>query len=316
MIDIHWYIILAAFVLDFIFGDPKKMPHPIIYMGNAISFFEGRFRKFIKPPMVSGGILAGFLICFTWFVAMAVIKLSLLIHPVFGNVVQVILLFFCFSSNSLEKAALTVFKALEENNIEMARKKVSMIVGRQTQTLDQNAVTRASVETVAENFVDGFLSPLFFAMIGGVPWALAYKMINTLDSMVGYKNEKYLYFGRVSARIDDVANFIPARISVVIIALSAVLFSVKRGFLALKTGFSQGSLHKSPNAGYPEAAFSGALEIRLGGPSTYHGAVVEKPYIGKEFKDPGKEKIKQACDLMMLCSFLATLVACCLLFFK
>ncbi len=199
-------------------------------------------------------------------------------------------------------------------DIKKARKKVSMIVGRQTQKLDEAAITRATVETVAENFVDGFLSPLFFAMVGGAPLALAYKMVNTLDSMVGYKNETYIFFGRASARIDDAANFIPARISVLIISLSAFIFSIKKSILAFKTGFHQGSLHKSPNAGYPEAAFSGALKIRLGGPSFYHGAIVEKPFIGKSFKDPGKEKIKQACDLMMFSSFLATLLACCVLF--
>jgi len=314
MIEIQWFVILSAFILDFILGDPKKLPHPVIYMGKAIDFFESRFRKHFKSLLISGFFFAAFLILSTWLIAFIMIKLSMSIHPVFGNIVQVILLFFCFSSASLEKAAISVFSALEENDIKKARKKVSMIVGRQTQTLDQNAITRASVETVAENFVDGFLSPLFFAMIGGVPLALAYKMINTLDSMVGYKNEPYILFGRASARIDDAANFIPARLSVLIIALGAALLSFKRGILSLRTGFSQGSFHKSPNAGYPEAAFAGALKIRLGGPNVYHGVLVEKPYIGKEFKDPQKGKIKQACDLMMLSSFLAMLIACFILF--
>ena len=314
MIEIQWYIILAAFILDFLLGDPKIFPHPVVYMGKAIDFFEGWFRKYFKHPLVSGFFFACFLILSTWLMAFITVRLSMGIHPVFGNFVQVILLFFCFSSTSLEKAAISVFLALEENNIKKARKKVSMIVGRQTQTLDQKAITRASVETVAENFVDGFLSPLFFAMIGGAPLALAYKMVNTLDSMVGYKNDTYILFGRPSARIDDVANFIPARISVLIISLSAFFLSFKNGVLALKTGFSQGSLHKSPNAGYPEAAFSGALKIRLGGPNVYHGVLVEKPYIGKEFKNPEKGKIKQACDLMIFSSFLAVLISCFILF--
>ncbi len=314
MIEIQWFIILAAFILDFILGDPKILPHPIIYMGKAIDFFESRFRKHFKNLLISGFFFAAFLILSTWLMAFITIKLTINIHPVLGNIIQAILLFFCFSSTSLEKAAIRVFSALEENDIKKAREKVSMIVGRQTQTLDQNAITRASVETVAENFVDGFLSPLFFAMIGGVPLALAYKMVNTLDSMVGYKNDTYLLFGRASARIDDVANFIPARLSVLIISLGTFLFSFKRGFLSLKTGFSQGSFHKSPNAGYPEAAFAGALGIRLGGPNIYHGVLVEKPYIGKEFKDPEKGKIKQACDLMVFSSFLAALIACFILF--
>jgi len=314
MIEVHWIVILAAFILDFILGDPRILPHPIIYMGKAIDFFEGRFRKYFKHLLISGFFFAGFLIFSTWLTAFMMVKASIYIHPVFGDIVQAALLFFCFSSKSLENAALSVFHALEENDIEKAREKVSMIVGRQTKNLDQKSITRAGVETVAENFVDGFLSPLFFAMIGGAPLALAYKMVNTLDSMIGYKNNTYILFGRPAARIDDIANFIPARLSVLIISLGAFLFSFKKGVLSLKTGFFQGSFHKSPNAGYPEAAFAGALEIRLGGPNVYHGDLIEKPFIGKEFKDPKKEKIKQACDLMMLSSFLATLAACFLLF--
>ncbi|MBU1341723.1 MAG: adenosylcobinamide-phosphate synthase CbiB [Proteobacteria bacterium] len=314
MIEIQWYVILAAFILDFILGDPRHLPHPVIYMGKAIEFFEKKFRKYIKNLLISGFFFALSLIISTWLITGILIKLSMAIHPFLGILVQILLLFFCFSAASLEKAALSVFYALEENDIEKARKAVSMIVGRQTQALDQKGVTRASVETVAENFVDGFLSPLFFAVIGGVPLAVAYKMVNTLDSMVGYKNDTYLLFGRASARIDDVANFIPARISVLIITLSAFLMSFKKAVLALKTGVTQGSYHKSPNAGYPEAAFSGALEIRLGGPNMYHGKMVEKPFIGKEFKDPEKEKIKQACDLMMFGAFLSTLISCFIVF--
>jgi len=314
MIEIQWYVIFAAFILDFVFGDPQILPHPVIYMGKAISFFEIRFRRVFKHPLASGFFFAAGLILSTWLIAFFIIKGSIYIHPVFGNFIQVVLLFFCFSSTSLEKAALSVFHALEENDIKKARKKVSYIVGRNTETLDQKGVTRASVETVAENFVDGFLSPLFFALLGGVPLALAYKMVNTLDSMVGYKNNTYILFGRPSARIDDVANFIPARVSVLIISLSAAFFSLNKGILAFKTGFSQGCRHKSPNSGYPEAAFAGALKIRLGGPNRYHGKLVEKPYIGINFKDPEKQSIKQACDLMMLASFFATLISCFFLF--
>ena len=314
MFEIEWYIILTAFILDFVLGDPAKIPHPVIYMGKAIDFFENRFRKYIKHLLISGFFFAGFLIFSTWLLSFIIIKLSMNIHPFFGDFIQIFLLFFCFSSTSLEKASLKVFYALKEGNIDDARKKLSMIVGRQTKTLDENSVTMATVETVAENFVDGFLSPLFFAMIGGVPLALSYKMINTLDSMVGYKNDTYLFFGRASARIDDAANFIPARLSVLVIALSAAFFSLKKSVLSFRTGFFQGHLHKSPNAGYPEAAFAGALKIKLGGPSFYHGNLVEKPYIGKKFKAPQKGRIKHACDIMMLGSFLSILISCFILF--
>ena len=314
MLDIHWYIVFAAFILDFIFGDPKWLPHPIIYMGKAIHLLEVKFRNLIKHPFVSGCIFAVFLILVTWSISSSIIELSHLIHPFFGMLTEVILLFFCFSSKSLEKAGLEVYRPLKENDIVQARKNVSMIVGRETSTLSKNGVTRAGIETVAENFVDGVLSPLFFALIGGAPLALAYKMINTLDSMVGYRNEKYMLFGRASARIDDAANFIPARCSVLVISLGMCIFSVKKGLRALKTGLSQGAEHKSPNAGYPEACFAGALGVRLGGPNVYHGKVVDKPFIGKEFENPEPENLKQACDLMMLSSFLATVFSCFVLF--
>ncbi len=314
MVDIDWTIILAAFILDFYLGDPRWLPHPVIAMGKAISFFEPVFRKIVKSPLVAGAGFSLFLILSAWAIAWAIVFLGSMISKTVSDILQVLLLFFCFSSKSLEKAAMEVFKALQENNIDKARQKVGMIVGRQTDKLDETAITRAGIETVAENFVDGFLSPLFFALIGGAPLAIAYKMINTLDSMVGYKNDTYLLFGRFSARIDDVANYIPARLSLGIVFLSCFLFSPRAAVRALKTGFSQGRAHKSPNAGFPEAAFAGALCIRLGGPNAYHGRVVEKPYIGKGFADPGKEKIKQACDLMMAGSFLAVCMACFMLF--
>jgi adenosylcobinamide-phosphate synthase len=312
--DIQWYVVLGAFILDYILGDPGFLPHPVVYMGKAIVFFEVRFRKWFKNLLVSGFFFAVFLIFSTWALAFYAVAFSMKVHPGLGYMVQVVLLFFCFSSRSLEQSALKVSQALAAHDMEAARQAVSMVVGRQTQTLDEKGVTRAAVETVAENFVDGFLSPLFFALLGGVPLALAYKMVNTLDSMVGYRNEAYNLFGWASARIDDGANFIPARISVLIIGLTAFLLSFKTGAMALKTGFSQGSRHKSPNSGYPEAAFSGALGIRLGGPNVYHGVLVEKPFIGSRFPDPGKEKIHQACRLMMAASWAALLISCFILF--
>ncbi len=311
MSDIEWYIVLAAFILDFLLGDPRWLPHPIIYMGKAIDLFENWFRRYISNLLVSGFLFAGFLILTTWLITTLVIQAGTSIHPVLGDGIKIGLLFFCFSSTSLEKAAMQVHASLEKNDLQQARENVAMIVGRQTHTLDEKGITRASIETVAENFVDGFISPLFFALIGGVPLALTYKMVNTLDSMVGYKNEKYILFGRASARIDDVTNFIPARISVLIIGVSClILTSLKQGIEVVKTGFDQGKLHKSPNAGYPEAAFAGGLKIRLGGPNFYHGTLVEKPFIGAQYKDPAKDKIRQACDLMMLASFIAILISC------
>ena len=307
--DLNWYIIPLALALDLLIGDPRSLPHPIVFMGKAIERSETFFRRHVKNVFVSGLLFALFLIVSTWMLGGFCVWLALFINPVLGDVVQVVLLFFCFSTKSLAKAATEVGDALESQGLEAGQRAVAMIVGRETHRLDEAGVVKASVETVAENFVDGFLSPLFFALIGGVPMALAYKMVNTMDSMVGYRNERYLLFGRAAARIDDVANFIPARLSVPVISLAAAILSPKRGRAALMTGLAEGRRHKSPNAGYPEAAFAGALGARLGGPNFYHGTLVEKPFIGTRYTDPKQETIPRACELMVLASFVSMIAA-------
>ncbi len=308
--DLTWQVIAAAFILDLLAGDPAWLPHPIIWMGRAISYFEPRFRSWIKHPFQAGLIFALFLItaafCLTW----AVVSAANMLHPAAGLLVQAILIFFSFSTKSLYKAAMDVFTPLAKADLAQARIKVGYIVGRQTKDLDEAGITRAACETVAENFVDGFLSPLCFALVLGAPGAMMYKMINTLDSMVGYKNDTYILFGRSAARIDDVANFIPARLSVVMVSLAAAAISFFRGRRALTTALTQGRNHKSPNAGFPEAAFAGAMGVRFGGPNIYHGQLVEKPYIGGAFNDPNPSHIKKSCDLMVLSAFISTIIAC------
>lgn len=305
MVDSICYIILAAYILDMALGDPLWLPHPVVWMGRAISFFETPFRRFIKGEFLAGLLFTLFLILSTWTIAYCVIKIASALHPIAGIAAQIILMFFCLSARTLEKAASEVRRALEHGGVEEGRKKVSMIVGREVKYLNETGVIKATVETVAENFVDGFLSPLIFALVGGVPLAVAYKMVNTLDSMVGYRNDQYILFGRASARVDDVANFIPARLSVAVISIAAALISWKRGKLALATALREGREHKSPNSGYPEATFAGALHVKLGGPNYYHGTLVKKPYIGKTFGDPGIRTIKMACDLMLFSSLIA-----------
>ncbi len=307
--NIKWYIILSAFILDLIAGDPLWLPHPIVFMGKAIEKFEPLFRKLIKNQFIAGLLFASSLIISTWLITFLSVKLCFGLNHTIGSLLKIVLLFFCLSARTLEKAASKVAEELKEHGITQARQSLSMIVGREVKYLDETGIIRAVIETVAENFVDGFLSPLFFAILGGVPCAMAYKMINTLDSMIGYNNDKYKYFGKAAARIDDIANFIPARISMFIIAFAACFLPGKRGRIALKYGFIEGRLHKSPNSGYSEAAFAGALGIKLGGPNYYNGVLVEKPFIGKKFKDPDIHKISMACDLMLLSSFISIMLS-------
>ena len=309
MVEAAWYIFFAAFVLDFFLGDPRNLPHPVVYMGRAIGFFEPRFRRFFINQFTAGVLFAVFLIICAYFLTLVLIWSAGRIHLLFGLGVQVLLLFYCFSVKGLKDAALAVAQPLGAKDLFTARRNLSMIVGRETRTLDKPGITRAAVETVAENFVDGFLSPLFWALVLGVPGAVAYKMVNTLDSMVGYNNDMYALFGRAAARIDDAANFIPARLAVLVIAAAAFFVPEASGAGALKTGFSQGRQHKSPNAGFPEAAFAGALRIRLGGPGIYHGRQVDKPYIGAAFDDPQISSIDSACRLMQAAAVTGLLAA-------
>ncbi len=299
-------ILVGAFVLDYLLGDPGFLPHPIRWMGNAIGFFEEKFRKLTQNTVLAGFFFALFLILSTWTAGYAVVKAA----GYFGHITQaaaeIILLFYCLSSKSLKDAAMEVKKTLDSGDIIRAREKLSFIVGRETDSLSETQVSRATIETVAENLVDGFISPVFFALIGGAPLALAYKMVNTLDSMVGYKNETYMEFGKASARIDDVINFVPSKLSVFIIAIASFICFGERKSV-IKAGFTEGHKHTSPNAGYPEAAFSAALEVKLVGPSRYHGTWVDKPFIGETYGDVTVQHIEKAVRLMMVSSAVSIL---------
>ncbi len=296
-------MIPAAFILDIIFGDPQWKYHPVRLMGIAIQKTEPVFRDIPIPLVVSGAIFATGLIGMTFLLSFAAINILCALSPVSGFILETILIYFCISAGALERSARDVFRFIMHRRITEARKKLSMIVGRDVKHLDTTALTRATVETVAENLVDGVIAPIFFAAIGGAPLALTYKMINTLDSMVGYKNEQYREFGKISARIDDIANYVPARLSVPVIFVAAWILSQK-GSDALITAKKDGRQHTSPNAGYPEAAFAGSLNIRLGGPSYYGGKMVKKSFIGDDFADPEPYHIQKACDVMILSSAL------------
>ena len=297
------YIIFAACILDLILGDPESLPHPIRWMGRSINALEPRFRKFDVNLKTSGAILSISLILITWCLTSILVLSAQLIHPVLKTFIEIILIYYCISIRSLRDSAMEVYKLLNHGDLGGAKKKLAFIVGRDVEKLSEEGVALAAVETVAENLVDGVISPLFFAAIGGAPLAMAYKMVNTLDSMIGYKNEKYCDFGKTAAKIDDAANFIPARFSIPVISLAVQILSGK-GWGAFKTAIKEGSKHTSPNAGYPEAAFAGGLGIKLGGPNYYGGQLVPKPYIGEMLGKANMEHIRKACDIMMLSSLL------------
>ncbi len=297
-----------AVVLDLLLGDPLWLPHPVRWMGKAIEGLEPRFRALPLQPLASGALMATLLVVGVWIAGLLLVRFGQSLHPAAGMIVQAVMIYTCISARSLADAALAVGRDLGQSGLAAGRRAVSMIVGRETDRLDETGVTRAAVETVAENLVDGVISPLFFAVLGGAPLALAYKMVNTLDSMVGYKNERYLLFGRFAARLDDAANFVPARLSVPAIALASQLIN-GRGRSALAIAWRDGRAHASPNAGYPEAAFAGALDIWMGGGNHYHGRLVEKPVIGRGFADARPTHIRQACRLMLATSVLVFMVA-------
>ncbi|HMA66357.1 MAG TPA: adenosylcobinamide-phosphate synthase CbiB, partial [Desulfosalsimonadaceae bacterium] len=234
---------------------------------------------------------------------LALIVGAALLHPALGLFVQILVLYFCLASKCLYDEGLSVKHLLDAGDVEAARRKIGLLVSRDVSSLDGPGIARASVETVAENFVDGVLSPLFYAAILGAPGAVAFKMASTLDSMVGYKNERYLYFGRASARLDDLLNWIPARLSVPVIALAArMLFGTGRQ--SLQTALREGAGHSSPNAAKPEAAFAGALGIKIGGPGIYHGRRLEKPWIGRNYAYPAALDIEKAGHLMLVATLL------------
>ncbi len=307
IIDIAALTVLpTAFVLDLLLGDPQHIPHPVRWMGRFIEYAEPIFRKRMANDSRAGLAFALTMILLVWVGTVASVYGAHRIHPVLGWSIEVILIYFALSTKSLRQAATVVHGALNRDTLSEAKQRVAMIVGRDVEGLSRRGVIRATVETVAENLVDGVMSPVFYAAIGGAPMAMAFKMVSTLDSMVGYKTPLYRDFGKASARIDDLANYIPARLSMAVIAATAqILFG--SGRRSWRTALREGGRHSSPNAGRPEAAFAGALALKLGGPNSYQGTLVDKPYIGTFFGTAIPDHILQACELMYLSAFLWTL---------
>lgn len=305
-------------VLDAILGDPRVFWHPIRIIGNSISLMERIFRRlFPKTPIGEkiAGIVLWFTIALFWFfMPLFLLRLCKRIHVAFYFIVQTVLCFFLLARRSLCTESEGVYDALLQKDLALAKKRVSYIVGRDTATLDVQAVTRATVETVAENTSDGVIAPLIYLFLGGVPLAMCYKAVNTMDSMVGYRNETYLNFGWFAAKMDDIWNLVPARLSAILMILSAAFlrYDVRGAWhIWLRDRYN----HKSPNAAQTESVCAGALGIRLAGGAYYFGVWNEKPDIGDATREIEPEDIVRAGRLLtvttILCfAFLALLYVC------
>ncbi|MGP9767816.1 adenosylcobinamide-phosphate synthase CbiB [Halomonas sp. AOP13-D3-9] len=280
-------LIVLAIVIDLVVGDPRSLPHPVVLIGRFISAFERLWnRGTAQQRRVSGFMLTIFVVGGVWSISWLLLILLAALHPGLALIAELWLLSTTLAIKGLGDAARAVIKPLAQGDLPAARKALGMIVGRDTQTLGEAEITRGTVETVAENTVDGITAPLFFALIGGAPLALAYKAVNTLDSMVGYKNQRYADFGFASAKLDDVANWIPARVTALCLWLAGLLLDVS-GVLnlrwkgALSSTCRDAPRHPSPNAGWPEAMVARLLGVQLGGTNVYQGVVSQRATLGE-----------------------------------
>ena len=302
------WAVLGGYVLDALFGDPAWLPHPVVYMGKAISRLEKCLRPRL-PKTPQGELLGGAIVAFclpvgTFLLTGLVCWGAARLHPLLGLAVQ---MFWCgqaLAARGLVQESTNVYKELKKPDLPGARKAVSRIVGRDTAELTAEGVTKAAVETVAENASDGVIAPLLYMLIGGAPLALTYKAINTMDSMLGYKNEKYLYFGRVPAKLDDVANYIPSRLAALLwVAAAAFTHNDAKG--AWKIWRRDRRRHASPNSAQTESACAGALGVQLAGPAYYFGQYYPKLTIGDALRPIEPEDILRANRMMVAESILA-----------
>ena len=301
--------IYIGYIIDLIIGDPYSFPHPVIYIGKLIKCLENNIRKVFKKEKYLK--FAGFILWFitvgtTYLLTYLIIKLSKF-NSITFLIVNSFIIYTTLATKCLKDEAIKIYNILKSGDIYESRKQLSYIVGRDTNSLNEAEIIRATVETVAENTVDGIISPMFYAFIGGAPLAMAYKAINTLDSMVGYKNDKYINLGFASAKIDDIANYIPARICIIFITIASLIlrFNYKNCF---KISIRDRKNHKSPNCAYPEGAVAGALGIQLGGTNIYFGKPVYKPTIGDKYREIEIEDIKKTNKIMYLSSILSLII--------
>ena len=301
--------ILLGIILDTIIGDPYKLPHPIRWIGSFISILEKLCRKIAKSNtmlMILGAILVFIVVFVSGGITLLVLKLASFNKYAY-LIVSSVICYYMLAGKSLKTESMKVYKAFENNDTEGARKAVSMIVGRDTQSLTKEGIIKAAVETVAENSSDGVVAPLIYMLIFGPVGGVVYKAVNTMDSMIGYVEEKYFYIGKFAAKLDDVLNYIPARISGILVIISAFIlrYDYKNAFRIFKRDRRK---HASPNSAQTESAMAGALGVQLAGDATYFGVVHKKPYIGDKKREIENEDIKRANDIMYTMTIICLVV--------
>lgn len=297
----------SSYLLDQIVGDPEWFPHPVRFIGFAISRGESFLRRpdqIVEIELLTGAILTIAIVGSTYWLTAAAISSAQRRSRFLGNATELLLGWTCLAARNLEQEATAVVDALHRADITLARKRLARIVGRDTASLDSQEISRAVIETVAESASDGIIAPLFYMALGGVPLAMAYKAINTLDSMIGHADANHFYFGKASARLDDAANYIPARLTALAIIAASHVVTWADSQTAWQNWRRDGSKHKSPNAGQPESAISGALHVMLGGSNTYAGEFIPAQRMGEEFPRPTPGKSTQAMSLVAIASLI------------
>ena len=300
-------VLLVGWIADLVMGDPERLPHPIVWFGKVIAWFErvlnkGRGRRvkgIITALLLIGVVFAGMFFLLRWVDS---------INVFLGLAVKAILVFYCLAGTTLIREVRKVFEAVDRS-MEEGRQQVARIVGRDTSELTEQEVRIAALETLAENLSDGVVAPVFWYAILGVPGMMAYKMVNTLDSMIGYRTQRYRLFGWCAARIDDVANYLPARLT------TLLMLTVTGRFRLLNFVTWFGREHASPNSGYPEAALAGILDCRFGGPHTYFGEVIDKPYIGTNDRPITTADMERAVSINRRVEVVVVVITCFILFF-
>jgi adenosylcobinamide-phosphate synthase len=303
--------IAAVCLLDWIAGDPEWFPHPVRWMGRCTQLAEALLRRpgqSARSELMGGAALTAVLIGASYLGTAIAIAMAYRIGTVTGMATEILLGWTCVASRNLIDESLAVIRALQQEDLVLARQRLSRIVGRDTQSLDETEINRAVIETLAESACDGIVAPVGYMAIGGVPMAMAYKAVNTLDSMIGHADQRYFYFGKVAARLDDVANYLPSRLTALALAAAAGLGSGTSATSALRVWRRDGAKHKSPNAGQPESAMAGALQVRLGGENIYAGERITTPLLGAEFEPPMRHHATRALRLVAAVSLFSAVV--------